>query len=45
MRTLSLRLTAHVSDPAGQTRTVRKTVQPKLMRQRVATRGARSDDR
>jgi hypothetical protein len=44
-RTLSLRLTAHVSDPAGQTRTVRKTVQPKLMRQRVATRGARSDDR
>jgi hypothetical protein len=31
--------------PAGQTRTVRKTVQPKLMRQRVATRGARSDDR
>jgi hypothetical protein len=39
-RTLSLRLTAHVSDPAGHTRTVRKTVQPKLMRQRVATRGA-----
>jgi hypothetical protein len=39
-RALSLRLIAHVSDPAGHTRTVRKTVQPKLMRQRVATRGA-----
>jgi hypothetical protein len=39
-RTLSLRLTAHVTDPAGHTRTVSKTVQPKLLRQRVATRRA-----
>jgi hypothetical protein len=35
-RKLSVRLTATVKDPAGHTRTISKTVEPKLTRQRMA---------